>query len=491
MAVTAIWPVRGQIRQLIEYAENPDKTLNPNADYNRQDITQMRDMLDYAMETYVDKNGDDDLARVMEYAVNTYKTDKQYFVSGINCNTACARQQMQHTKERWQKNGGIVAYHAYQSFEPGEVTPDIAHEIGVKLAQELWGDRFEVIVCTHVNTSVVHNHFVLNSVSMADGKRYYDNKKSYARIRSASDRLCREYGLSVVRESKGRSKSYAEWQAEQSGTPTLRSIIRQDVDRAIKGSMTWNGFLRNLEKQGYTIKSGVKHIAICPPGKDRFVRLRSLGDAYEPEAIQQRILYQQRPTRRQPSAATVRRAKYQGVFDFKLYKVTWKSVRALYYHYLRMLKDAQAQSPEQEPAPFVIREDLRHYPALRKEMKFLNTNKIDSLAQIEVYRVKAQAELDTLTVERKELHDEKRRIASIPQHVSTLSQRTDAITKRIQELRGELGLCSDISGRATQLRKRLVEVREQQIERRVEDEPYRRRSRSGSPDGSNLDYRSR
>ncbi|MDL2217785.1 relaxase/mobilization nuclease domain-containing protein [Christensenellaceae bacterium OttesenSCG-928-M15] len=485
MATTCIWPVRGKIGAVIMYAENPEKTWNPDAGaYSHQEIDSMRDVLDYAMDNYEPTGGGDDPSRVMAYAADTHKTDIQYFVSGINCNTACARQQMRETKKRWNKENGIVAYHAYQSFAPGEVTPTTAHEIGVKLAQELWGDRFEVLVCTHVNTKSVHNHFVLNSVSMVDGKRYYDNKKSYARFRSVSDRLCREYSLSVIKEPKGRSKAYSEWQAEQSGAPTLRSIIRQDVDRAISESMTWRAFLLNLQKQGYTIKTNVKHLAIRPPGKERFVRLRSLGPEYEEEAIKQRILRQQQPTRRQPPTHTVRHMRCKSVFDFTLHKITWKSIRALYYHYMHILKQAEARTSEQEPAPFAVREDLRSYKDLCKEVQFLYAHKIDTRAQLLFHRDAALGELGALVAERKALNDEKRRTGTTPQRKAELTARTNAITARTKTLRKEIQLCGDISTRSVYLRERCAEARKQrQFERRAADEPYRGRSRPGSPDG--------
>jgi len=150
MAVTKIWPVRGRVGKAVDYVENPEKTENP--DFGR------------------------DLYEVMTYAANPEKTEQQYYVSGLNCVPEIARQQMTITKKRFGKEGGIVAFHAYQSFAPGEATPDQAHRIGVQLARELWGDRFEVVIATHLNTGCCHNHFVLNSVSFADGKRYNDCK---------------------------------------------------------------------------------------------------------------------------------------------------------------------------------------------------------------------------------------------------------------------------------------------------------------------------
>lgn len=169
MATTKIWDIRDSLSRVVDYAENPDKTANPA--YSEQELQGLYD--------------------VMNYATNERKTEKQYYVSGVNCMPETARRQMLMTKRQFGKEGGIVAFHAYQSFKPGEVTPDTAHQIGVELATKLWGDRFQVIVATHLNTNCVHNHFVLNSVSFLNGKRYNDCKRTYREFRSLSDEICR------------------------------------------------------------------------------------------------------------------------------------------------------------------------------------------------------------------------------------------------------------------------------------------------------------
>ena len=158
------------------------------------------------------------------------------------------------TKKQYRKEGGIIAYHAYQSFKPGEVSPEIAHEIGVKLAEELWGSRFEVIVATHIDKAHIHNHMVLNSVSFSDGLRYYDNKESYRKMLEVSDRLCLEYRLSVIEKTMNKSMQYGEWRAAQEGKPTWRGLIIQDLDDTISESVTLRQFLYRLRQKGYAIK---------------------------------------------------------------------------------------------------------------------------------------------------------------------------------------------------------------------------------------------
>ena len=140
-------------------------------------------------------------------------------------------------KRRFGKEDGTAAYHGYQSFAPGEATPEMAHEIGIKLAERLWGNKYQVIVATHLDReNHLHNHFVVNTVSFIDGIKYYRSAKEYHDMQNESDKLCREYGLSVIEEPRGTSKHYGEWRAEQEQRPTWRGIIRAEVDEVIRQS---------------------------------------------------------------------------------------------------------------------------------------------------------------------------------------------------------------------------------------------------------------
>ena len=226
MATTAIWAKRVRLEHLLNYATNEAKTTGPP----------------------------DDLSDTLDYAMNPSKTERKLYVSSLNCNTATVHEQMQLTKQRWAKEGGIIAFHAYQSFAPGEVTPELAHEIGRKLAEKLW-NRFEVVIATHLDHAHLHNHFVINSVSFLDGRRYYDNKATYALFRKTSDELCREYGLSVIEKPAGHGKHHAEWAAEQRGEPTWRGLIRKDVDEAIANARTMPQFFANMRGLGYEVKT--------------------------------------------------------------------------------------------------------------------------------------------------------------------------------------------------------------------------------------------
>lgn len=160
MAVTSIWPIKGRVDKVINYVRNPEKTIETGH------------------EALASLHVIDD---VVEYAADEVKTERRSYVSCLNCREDTAAEQFVETKQLWGKMGGRVCYHGYQSFKAGEVNAETAHEIGVKLASELWGDRFEVVVATHCNTGHYHNHFVINSVSLEDGRKFYNSPADYGR----------------------------------------------------------------------------------------------------------------------------------------------------------------------------------------------------------------------------------------------------------------------------------------------------------------------
>lgn len=432
MATTAIWDIKGWIGDVLHYADNPEKTSNP-------------DYMEKVMETAMQDASERGLINVLEYAAADYKTEQRFFVSGVNCDHGIARQQMTMVKKQWHKEDGIVAFHGYQSFKSGEVSPELAHKIGVELAEKLWGDRFQVVVATHLNTKCIHNHFVLNSVSFADGKKYYDNKENYRLMRRTSDELCKANALSVIQNPQNKRQHYAEWQAEQQGARTWCSAIREDVDKAIIVSMTWSAFLRSLRENGYEVKTGVKHIAVRPPGKERFVRLRSLGEQYTEESIKQKILKQHVPPRPYvQETKNVLQIKVRG--DFKLSKITFKGLRALYFFYLRKIREAQRQ-PE-APTSYALREDLRYAEQLNKQTLFLFKHKIDTMEQLSDYRQNAEAQIGRLLSERRELSNERRHTYTSPERREMINAALQKITVQLKSLRCDVRLCEAIAERA-------------------------------------------
>ena len=174
------------------------------------------------------------LASSIAYISNPEKTEQFFFTSALNCSSVdTALSEMMETKQQFGKMGGVLGYHFIQSFQPGEVTPEQAHAIGLEFAKRLFGKRYEVVISTHLNKHHLHNHLVVNSVSCVDGQKYHSSPESYYNdVRGTSDALCRENDLSVI-APQGKGKHYAEWKAEQGGKPTVRGVIRVDIDTII------------------------------------------------------------------------------------------------------------------------------------------------------------------------------------------------------------------------------------------------------------------
>lgn len=410
MATTAIWKVKGSLGRVVDYAANPDKTT----EFTQEDLQGLRD--------------------VMDYMTQNYKTEEQRYVSGVNCVPAIARDEMQMVKRQFDKEGGILAFHGYQSFTPGEVTPEQAHAIGIELAKRLWGDRFQVVVATHLDKEHIHNHFVLNSVSFVDGKKFNDCKATYALMRRTSDELCREHGLSVIEDpEQGRTMSCDAWQAERQGKPTWYGQIRRDVDAAIARSFLFDHFIDCLKRQGYQVKQG-QHIAVRPPGKERFVRLKTLGDNYTEETIRQRIWeHEQTPLYHRPPAPPKRRYAMRG----KPKKLT--GFRALYYHYLYLLGKLEKPKASPRKSRYLMDEIIK-LDRYMEQFQLLHQYRIDTVPQFHTLEEAIQADLDALTDKRAELYRQKRKD---PENETLLSE-IESINRSIRGRRRELRICARI-----------------------------------------------
>lgn len=477
MAVTSIWRVKGWLGKVVIYVENPDKTTNP-AYYEKEDMTvqQMQglsDVIDYAMSS--EKNQPtNESAEVM-----------QQFVSGVNCYPGTAREEMLAVKRRFGKEDGTVAYHGYQSFAPGEVTPELAHQIGIELAQQLWGDKYQVVVATHLDKdSHIHSHFVVNTVSFIDGIKYHRTEKDYYEMRKASDELCRKYRLSVIENPQpGKSKQYGEWRAEQEQRPTWRGMVRSDVDAAIREAMTERQFFENLRKKGYEIKTG-KDISVRPSGKERFVRLaRNFGEDYTIEGIRKRILEQSHRILPEPEPkAKVYHAKLKGDFR-KTKKIT--GFRALYLHYCYLLGYfPKERKPTNKRIYFLLREDLIKMDAITKEVRLLAEHRIDTAQQLSSYKSELESRAETLTADRRKLYKQQRTVAvkTDAERTSQVKAQIAVLSKELATIRQEVKLCDDIAIRSGVMKEKIQAVREDSKNQGKEssrDEQLRRRGGAG------------
>jgi len=466
MAVTKIWDIKGNIGRLLAYAGNPDKVSeNITVEYSEADIMDMTDLMDLAMlderASELEHWRSDGVSNAIDYAVQNHKTEEKRHVTGINCSPENARDNMMITKRTWQKLSGNTAYHGFQSFRPGEVIAETAHEIGIKLADKLWGDRHEVVVATHVDRGHIHNHYVLNSVSFVDGKKYNDCTATYMKMRNESDALCREYGLSVIENPQhGKTKHYSEWNAERNGHTTWRSMIKSDIDAAIRRSMTERQFIANLRDIGYEIKAG-KDISVKPPGKERFVRLqRNFGDDYTIEGIRIRILAQTRPERIViPPETSSQIMKYKGVYH-KPHKKS--GLRDLYVYYLyRMgaLPVKKQQEPSIKQIYFLYREDIRYIRRLSEETRLLVKNEIDTDIQLTAHMENIKQQITILTNQRQQLRNKTRSIKDNEKLAIVKTEISD-LSKFLSKLRREDWLCKDIEKRSGIMADKISKERE-------------------------------
>lgn len=430
MATTSIWAIRKRLDHVLDYAMNPEKTS------------------DHAYH--------DDMGNVLSYVTQEEKVE---FVTGVNCLPEHARKQMMLTKETWNKTGGILAFHAYQSFKPGEATPEQAHAVGVEFARRMWGDRFQVVVATHIDKNHLHNHFVINSVSFVDGKKYYDNKETYyGGVRAISDQVCREFGLSVIENPKGKGKHYTEAMDEKDGKPTIRGLVKADVNEAIEKALSFQSFVEFLERKGYTVKYGPKvtHIAVRPHGaKDSFRLHKLLGEEYEESGIRAMIAGE-KPV--PPLAPAMQREKEQAAKSKRRRPRPYRQPRehkrltgiaATYYKYLYMLgKAGKRKLPSR--AAHTLRSDIAKFERYKRQFRFLYENRIGTDAQLGRHTDALKAEIDILVRQRKPLYRQRRDTFDFDR--DELTAQIDEITQALRPLRRQLRLCEQIAADTPHIR---------------------------------------
>jgi len=235
------------------------------------------------------------LKKAIDYICNPAKTDGKLLVSSFGCAAETADIEFAWTCKHAIDKGTHLGRHLIQAFEPGETTPEQAHEIGMQLAKEILGDKYEFVLTTHIDRGHIHNHLIFNSVNFADYHHYHSNKRSYHYIRRVSDRLCKEHGLSVIIPGQDKGKSYTEHTAEKAGS-SYKAKLKAAIDRLIPVSSDLEDLLRRLQNEGYEIKRG-KYISCRASGQERFTRIKTLGADYTEEAVTARIAGRPRPSR--------------------------------------------------------------------------------------------------------------------------------------------------------------------------------------------------
>ena len=236
------------------------------------------------------------LKAAIDYICNPAKTDGSLLISAYGCSAETADIEFAWTRRHAIDKGENLGRHLIQAFAPGEVTPEEAHQIGLELAKEILGGKYEFVLTTHIDRGHIHNHVIWNAVSFADHKHYHSNKRSYYEIRRASDRLCKEHGLSVIVPGQEKGKSYVEHQAVKKGT-SYKAKLKATIDRLLPACMDLEDLLRRLQQEGYEIRRG-KYISCRASNQERFTRLKTLGIDYTEEALAARVAGRTRPSKR-------------------------------------------------------------------------------------------------------------------------------------------------------------------------------------------------
>ena len=417
MATTKIWDVRAHVSKLLAYVANKNKTTMELENKNFDESEKLA-------------------AEILGLPYDHFATEEKKFVSGINCTPDNAKEIMLSLLEDTDSSD-IQAYHGYQSFKPNEVTPDVAHAIGVQLANELWGEDFPVIVATHIDKGHVHNHFCLSATGFS-GKRYHDCKATYKLMRDTSDRLCREYGLSVIEKPKKENRKHiAEVHAKQQGIPTIRDQIRADIDSVVKYEVTLKSFYKRMQLLGYRFEYRGNNLRIKPYGYNKFFRMDKLGAEYTEEGLQARMAYNWRNglLRALPIYKPTLQEKPKGLY-------------ALYLHYCYLLGAVQKTVPQDPEVYAAIREDVRRARMYNEHAKFLGKYNLNTGEDLQRHKQTVEAQIAALCKERQALRN-KLRWMKDAEKMQPIREEIYAISAKIKPLRKEQKMCKDIYERST------------------------------------------
>ena len=352
MATVGIWSVKNNLSRVIDYVSDEKK---------------------------VDEQTFKDLHNELEYISDDYKTEEKKYVTGINCSTNNACKEMKEIKKHFQKEDGIIAFHAYQSFKEGEVTPEQAHNIGIQLAEEMWGDRFQVVVATHLNTNHIHNHFVINSVSFVDGKKYYDNRMSYAELRRLNDQICMEHNLSYLEEKKTKKGLYYINYQDKADKIIYSKQTKSDVDMAIALANSYSEFLHILENMNYEVKERASKLSVRNLEYKRNIRIeRQFGNDYSIENIKKQIAGIYLPEKQNQYRRYFEKDK---VID-TLMKMNCKGLAFKYINYLKLLNKYPTYIRSHRVSNQLQR-DVMQMNLISNQTIFLAKYRIDTLDDLE------------------------------------------------------------------------------------------------------------
>ena len=444
MASTGFWPVKSRLKEVIDYAENPDKT------------TDKRFL-------------DEDLWAALRYVENDKKTDQTMYVSGINCPKQRAYQCMMATKRRYGKLGGNVAYHGYQSFVQGEVTPEEAHAIGIETAKRMWGKDYEIVVTTHLNTDNIHNHFVVNSVSFKTGRKFENHIRDHVELRQISDAVCKEHGKSVIPFTRFYNNKKEYWMRKD-GKMSHRDMLRQDVDEALSKSGSFAEMEYYLKCLGYRFARDYNyaHISVIADGWKRAIRLDSLGEKYRTENLREVLVANQRKPELYAVIIPQYKRKPLLSFEYQIRQARrMDTVQLLFELFIELLKLCTGNNVEEQqyrPLSPMMRAEVRKLDKYLEEYKLLCDQHIESLEGLVSFKDNLSSQITALEQERYAVRLKIRR-AKTPEEDAALKERAKAITKQITPLRKQRDIAIRIEERIPKMQELIEQERNIEMQR--------------------------
>ena len=450
MATTKIWKVQKRLDHVIDYATNEEKTRKNSSGYG--------------MDRF------DNISQVMTYATNPDKTEKQFYTTGINCEVKDSVKQMQLVKMIYGKENGILAFHAYQSFNEGEVTPEIAHEIGVKLANEMWGDRFQVVVSTHLNTEHLHNHFVINSVSFKDGKKYYSNLTNTALLRKTSDEICEEYSLNVLTEKTCKSGiNFENFYKKSMRDSDYYKFAKEDIDYAIKHSYTLKQFQQMLVSMGYNYYYRADKLSVRREPYKRNIRVeRAFGEEYSLENIKRRILENDYIRQERIIPYKVMGYRLFITRDKLRKKYKPKGIVALYYYYKYLLKLYTRNNIQYKLTP-EMRAEVKKMDEYSERIRFLCKYKIETMSDVDNIKEQKKEELQKILNIRNRLYYKRQKLDSEIEKDGVTKEIIN-VTSGLTKVRKEIKLCYEIYYKVPKMKEQIKEVDEKEKQKIKEKE---------------------
>ena len=440
MAVSKLWPVTARLSQVIDYAMNPEKTEKTRSKYSEADYQALRD--------------------VLSYAKDEEKTEQEFFCEGINCNPRLARTQFIRVKREFDKTGGIQAYHGYLSFKEQDITPEAAQRIGVEFAKEVWSKDFQVVVTTHLNTTHLHCHFVINSISFKDGHRCHD-ETSWFRFRKVADRICEKYGLHIIENPERNPDPTYLTMKDRAGMPTRYNVLRAALDEAIECSSNKLQLETALKEMGYSFDFNGRHKywTIIPKGQTKPVRLYRLGEEYGRDRLMERVA--------ENRGRVIMKTFQKEIAKPRQYVLITRHDRirrvgglyGQYLHYCYKLGYLPKYKKE-DPARlhYLLRDDLMKLDELTAQTRLLGKHHIGTDQQLLSYQHSVEEEIKALTADRTHLRNEIRRVELPDERLSAAKGEIAEISEKLKGLRKEIKLCDGIAQRSGIIRDKLEQV---------------------------------